>query len=40
MLDDAEALAAGELGRTAVHSDGRVTVGAELERVVMPDDEA
>lgn len=38
VLDDAEALAAGELGRTTVHSDGRVTVGAELERVAMPDD--
>lgn len=38
VLDDAEALAAGELGRTTVHSDGRVTVGAELERIALPDD--
>lgn len=38
VLDDAESLAAGELERTAVHSDGRVTVGAELRRVALPDD--
>ncbi len=38
VLDDADALAAGELTRTAVHSDGRVTVGAELRRVALPDD--
>ncbi len=38
VLDDAESLAAGELIRTAVHSDGRVEVGAELARIALPDD--
>lgn len=38
VLDDAEALAAGELIRTAVHSDGRVTLGVELRRLPMPDE--
>ncbi|MGE0790117.1 MAG: hypothetical protein AB7S26_30870 [Sandaracinaceae bacterium] len=38
VLDDADALAAGELVRTSVHSDGRVTVGAELRRIALPDD--
>lgn len=39
-LDDAASLAAGELQRTAVHSDGRVTTGVELRRIAMPDDVA
>ncbi len=38
VLDDAESLAAGELIRTAVHSDGRVEAGVELSRVALPDD--
>ncbi|MEQ9073304.1 MAG: hypothetical protein RLP09_05565 [Sandaracinaceae bacterium] len=38
VLDDAESLAAGELVRTAVHSDGRVTTGAELRRIALPED--
>jgi len=38
VLDDAAALAAGELERTAVHSDGRVTLGPAIERVALPDD--
>ncbi|MFK7992125.1 MAG: hypothetical protein AB8I08_39265, partial [Sandaracinaceae bacterium] len=38
VLDDADALAAGELIRTTVHSDGRVTLGVELRRLPMPDD--
>ena len=38
VLDRSEALAAGELIRTAVHNDGRVTTGAELTRVALPDD--
>ena len=38
VLDDAAALAAGELGSTTVHSDGRVTVGAEIERIALPDE--
>lgn len=38
VLDDADALSAGELVRTAVHNDGRVTTGAELTRVGLPDD--
>ncbi len=37
-LDDAASLAAGELQRTTVYSDGRVTAGVELRRVAMPDD--
>src|SRR5688500_10538372 len=37
-LDDAASLAAGELQRTAAHSDGRVTTGVELRRIAMPDD--
>lgn len=39
-LDDAASLAAGELQRTAVHSDGRVTTGVELRRIAMPEDVA
>jgi sugar lactone lactonase YvrE len=39
-LDDAASLAAGELQRTAVHSDGRVTTGVELRRIALPDDVA
>lgn len=39
-LDDATSLAAGELQRTAVHSDGRVTLGVELRRLAMPEDVA
>ncbi|HJL15295.1 MAG TPA: hypothetical protein RMH99_06555 [Sandaracinaceae bacterium LLY-WYZ-13_1] len=38
VLDDAESLAAGDLIRTAVHSDGRVTAGVELARLALPDD--
>lgn len=38
VLADAEALAAGNLIRTTVHSDGRVQVGVELARVALPDD--
>lgn len=38
LLDDATSLAAGELRRTAVHSDGRVTAGVELARIALPDD--
>lgn len=38
VLDDAASLAAGELERVAVHSDGRVTVGAELRRIPLPDE--
>ncbi len=40
VLDDAASLAAGELERTAVHSDGRVTTGVELSRVALPEDVA
>ncbi|MBX3275455.1 MAG: hypothetical protein KF729_34670 [Sandaracinaceae bacterium] len=40
VLDDADSLAAGRLERTAVHSDGRVTIGPALERVALPDDVA
>jgi hypothetical protein len=39
-LDDAASLAAGELERTAVHSDGRVTTGVELRRIGMPEEVA
>jgi outer membrane protein assembly factor BamB len=39
-LDDAASLAAGELHRTAVHSDGRVTTSVELRRIALPDDVA
>jgi hypothetical protein len=39
-LDDAAALAAGDLQRTAAHSDGRVTTGVELRRLAMPEDVA
>ncbi|HEY8426752.1 MAG TPA: hypothetical protein VIL20_00195 [Sandaracinaceae bacterium] len=38
VLDDAGSLGAGELIRTVVHSDGRVTIGPELARVALPDD--
>ncbi len=38
VLDDAAALSAGELERTAVHSDGRVTIGPAIERIALPDD--
>lgn len=38
VLDDAEALAAGNLIRTTVHSDGRVQIGVELQRIALPDD--
>ncbi len=38
VLDDAESLAAGELIRTTVRSDGRVETGAELSRIALPDD--
>ncbi|MEC7520733.1 MAG: hypothetical protein VYE22_12745 [Myxococcota bacterium] len=38
VLDDAEALAAGELIRAAVHSDGRVTSGVDLQRIALPED--
>ncbi|MCB9595248.1 MAG: hypothetical protein H6719_21195 [Sandaracinaceae bacterium] len=40
VLDDAASLAAGELERTAVHSDGRVTIGPGIERVALPDEVA
>lgn len=40
VLDDAAILAAGELERTAVHSDGRVTIGPAIERVALPDEVA
>ncbi|UJR82557.1 hypothetical protein [Sandaracinus amylolyticus] len=39
-LDDATSLAAGELQRTAVYSDGRVTPGLELRRLGLPDEVA
>ena len=39
-LDDAASLAAGELVRTAVHSDGRVTAGVELRRLALPPEAA
>lgn len=35
-LDSAEALAAGELDGTAAHSDGTVTVGAQVRRIELP----
>lgn len=38
VLDDAESLAAGELIRAVVHSDGRVESGVDLTRVALPDD--
>ncbi len=38
VLDDAESFSAGELTRTAVHSDGRVEAGADLTRIALPDD--
>lgn len=38
VLDDADALSAGNLIRTMVHSDGRVESGVELSRVALPDD--
>jgi hypothetical protein len=38
VLDDEESLSAGELIRSAVHSDGRVTSGAETRRIALPDD--
>ena len=38
VLDDAEVLSAGDLVATAVHSDGRVTLGVETRRIAMPDD--
>ena len=37
VLDGTEALAAGELDGTAAHSNGTVTVGAELTRIDLPD---
>ena len=37
-LDDADSLDDGELQRTAVHSDGRVTIGVELRRIGMAED--
>jgi len=40
VLDDAAALAAGELENTAVHSDGRVTIGVGVEPIALPDDVA
>lgn len=36
-IDDAASFAAGELQRTAAHSDGRVTIGVELRRIAMPE---
>ncbi|MFW6086873.1 MAG: hypothetical protein ACODAG_06680, partial [Myxococcota bacterium] len=36
-LDSAEALAAGDLDGTAAHSDGTVTVGAQVRRIELPD---
>src|SRR5690606_8265193 len=38
VLDDADSLAAGELIHTAVHSDGRVEAGVDLQRVALPAD--
>ncbi|MGF1469534.1 MAG: hypothetical protein ACFCGT_25715 [Sandaracinaceae bacterium] len=37
VLDDAESLSAGEMVGTAVHSDGRVTIGASLARIPLPE---
>lgn len=37
VIDDAESFSAGKMDRTAVQSDGAVTVGAEVHRLALPD---